>query len=278
MAVSDDSHKDISPFKPLFTPKNLPAALRDFLRDYEEQAPSKPMRLVKYISQRVSLSRRTVDALIQRGHATVDGSVVTNPATHVGVGNVVIFRGNQLPVAEETPMLFGYHKPKGLLTSHGDPFGRPCVWDHLPDWLPAGLVSVGRLDQDTEGLLLLTNSGALKRFMELPKNALQRRYRVWCKGAPLSKDHVLQATKGLQDGDINYRPFRLDLKPDSKICGEGMQSFRHKVCDLTLTEGKKREVRRIMTLWGNHVTRLVRLSYGPFLLSGIKNGDARRFV
>lgn len=219
------------------------------------------MRLVKHIAQRTPFSRRYVDRQLQTEGAWVNGKQIFDPAHDVSGDDSIVFQGKKLSLDLPRARLFRYHKPKGLLTSHADPKGRPCLFDHLPPHLPKGLISIGRLDMATEGLLLLTNCGTLKRTMELPQTGLVRTYHVTFRGPPLKATHQKQAHKGLTIDGMRYAPCTLTLFP-----GEAC-------CTLALTEGKNREVRRIMAFWGCHVTRLIRLSYGPFHLNTLARGQ-----
>jgi len=155
--------------------------------------------------------------------------------------------------------LFVYHKPAGLVVSHKDERGRATVFEHLPRDLPR-VVSVGRLDLDSEGLLLLTTSGALARALELPKNALKRVYRARIRGLPM-ETHLAQLRRGVRVGDVEYQPIDVTL--------ERSKEGRNQWLTLTLREGKNREIRRIFEHFDLPVSRLIRIQYGNFHLDDL---------
>lgn len=230
-----------------------------FLRKYGFQDPRHdlqsegPQRLVKYIADRCALSRRQVDCLIQKEGAMLNGQIVYDPALTVCGALQIVFQNKILSSTRPNLEICAYDKPAGMLTSRFDPQGRPCLFDCLPPCAPSGLLPVGRLDFMTEGLLLLTNNGDFKRFMEHPKNHIPRTYQVWFKGK-LTEKYIKHAAFGLVIEGIQYRPCQVI-------------AIKNGVCQITLTEGKNREIRRMMAFWGLQVTRLVRLCYGPFGLS-----------
>ncbi len=218
------------------------------------------MRIAKAMARAGLCSRREAERWIADGRVSVNGRVLKTPACEVGPSDKVLVDGKPLPVADTT-QLWRYHKPKGLVTTHADPQGRPTVFDKLPPEMPR-VISVGRLDVNTEGLLLLTNDGALARHMELPSTGWLRRYRVRAKG------RVTQAElDGLKDGveidGISYGPIEATL-----------DSVQGANCWLTIgiREGKNREVRNVLTYLGLAVNRLIRVSFGPFQLLDLAPG------
>ncbi|MEM7191794.1 MAG: pseudouridine synthase, partial [Pseudomonadota bacterium] len=199
---------------------------------------------------------------IDAGRVSVNGMVLTTPAHLVSGDDAILVDGEPIPEAE-APRLWRYHKPKGLVTSHKDPEGRPTVFANLPAALPR-VISVGRLDINTEGLLLLTTDGALARHLELPSTGWVRRYRVRAHG------EVSQARlDGLKDGikidGTAYGPV------DARI--ERVQG-RNIWLNIALREGKNREVKNIASHLGLAVNRLIRTSFGPFALGDLASGAA----
>ena len=175
----------------------------------------------------------------------------------------ILLDGEKLPEIEQT-RLWLYHKPAGLLTTHKDTEARATVFDHLPAGLPR-VISVGRLDLNSEGLLLLTNNGELSRKLELPENGWSRRYKVRVHGF-VNKNKLADLAKGATVDGINYGPVKAELESQN-----GTNSW----LIVTLNEGKNREVRKLMKSIGLEVARLIRLSYGPFQLGNLKKGEVR---
>lgn len=220
----------------------------------------KPERLAKIIARAGVCSRRDAEKLIISGRVTVEGVVVPTPAFTATPQQHITVDGKPLPLVE-APRLWRYHKPRGLLTTHHDPQGRPTVFDFLPSALPR-VISVGRLDFDSEGLLLLTNDGELSRFLELPTTGWERSYRVRVFGT--IQDSLLQSLrKGITIEGMRYGP----------ICAvrDTESSGSNTWLTLTLTEGKNREIRRVMAHFGWSVSRLIRLSFGPFVLGNLNS-------
>lgn len=218
-------------------------------------------RIAKRIAASGACSRRAAEKLIEEGRVKLNGEIVATPATLVGDGDNITINGKAINQAE-APQLWLYHKPKGLLTTHDDPKGRPTVFANLPKHLPR-VISVGRLDYNTEGLLLLTNSGALSRAMELPQNALSRTYRVRVDGA-LSDAALQQIAHGATIEGMRYKP--------AEITRESTKNTRNQWIRMTLTEGKNREVRKLCEFAGLEVSRLIRVAYGPFTLGTLEPG------
>ena len=226
----------------------------------ENQLPISGERIAKVIARAGICSRRDAERLIADGRVEVDGKTLTSPATNVLPTNQIRVDGTPLPVKQPV-RLWRYHKPAGLVTSHKDPQGRPTVFDALPDTLPR-VVSVGRLDLNTEGLLLLTNDGGLARTLELPDTGWVRRYRVRVFGH-VSQEELDKLKDGITVDGIHYG--QIDAKLDRQQGGNAWIT-------IALREGKNREVRRVMEALGLKANRLIRLSYGPFQLGNLKSG------
>ncbi len=235
------------------------------------KAPKKPAatpakttegeRIAKVLSRAGIASRREAERFIELGEVTVNGKVITSPALNVTAVDKITVRG-ELVGAPEPARLWLYYKPEGLVTSASDEKGRDTVFDHLPEDMPR-VMSVGRLDLNSEGLLLLTNDGELKRRLELPSTGWLRKYRVRVKGNP-TEPEIEPLRKGITiDGD-RFQP--MEVKID-----------RHQGANAWLTvglrEGKNREIRRAMDHIGVTVNRLIRISYGPFRLNELQPGE-----
>jgi 23S rRNA pseudouridine2605 synthase len=223
-------------------------------------ADSAPMRIAKAMARAGLCSRREAERWIADGRVSVNGKLLRTPAVEVSGADKIIVDGRPLPAAEP-PRLWRYHKPKGLVTTHADPQGRPTVFDKMPPEMPR-VVSIGRLDFNTEGLLLLTNDGELARYMELPATGWARRYRVRAKGRTTPAE--LEKLKGGVDLDgVQYGP--VDATIDS-VQGANMW------LTIAIREGKNREVRKILSHLGLDVNRLIRVSFGPFQLLDLAPG------
>ncbi len=220
------------------------------------------MRIAKALARAGLCSRRDAERWIEQGRVSVNGKVLASPALDVSAGDRILVDGKELP-APEPPRLWRYHKPKGLVTTHADPQGRPTVFGALPTHLPR-VVSIGRLDFNTEGLLLLTNDGALARHLELPATGWMRRYRVRAHGN-VTQDRLDALKAGVEINGVRYGPIEATLdKP------QGSNVW----LTLGLREGKNREVRKILDSLGLTVTRLIRISFGPFQLLDLPPGEA----
>ncbi len=220
-------------------------------------------RLAKFMARSGVCSRRQAEEFIRQQRVTVNGDVVDTPAFNVSGNEKILLDGEKLPEKQEN-RLWLYHKPVGLVTTHKDEKGRPTVFDNLPIGLPR-VISVGRLDLNSEGLLLLTNSGELSRALELPSNGWSRRYKVRVHG--IIDDGKLQNLQnGIVIDGISYGSIKAVV--ESK---QGTNSW----LTVTLTEGKNREIRKVMKAIGLEVARLIRLSYGPFQLGSLKPGEVR---
>ena len=217
-------------------------------------------RVAKVIARAGLCSRREAERLIAEGRVAVDGVVLDSPAVTVGPANKITVNGEALPAAEP-PRLFRYHKPAGLVTTARDPQGRPTVFDRLPPGLPR-LMPVGRLDLASEGLLLLTNDGGLKRRLELPATGWTRRYRVRAFGR-VEPERLAALAKGIRISGIDYGPIAASLDTQ-----QGANAW----LTMSLAEGKNREIRRVCEHLGLKVNRLIRLAYGPFQLGKLEAG------
>ncbi len=218
-------------------------------------------RIAKYLARAGVASRREVERLIEQGVVTVNGETLTTPAFKVTPDMDIRVDGTRVgkPAA---PRLWRYHKPDGLVTTHKDPQGRATVFKALEGRLPR-VISVGRLDLTTEGLLLLTNDGGLARALELPSTGWTRRYRVRAYGRTTQK--ALDALKdGVEIDGVAYGPVRAQLDQV-----QGGNSW----ITLSINEGKNREVRNLMRYLDLHVNRLIRTAYGPFQLGKLAKGD-----
>jgi 23S rRNA pseudouridine2605 synthase len=225
-----------------------------------EPAPEEPMRIAKAMARAGLCSRREAERWIGQGRVAVNGKVLSTPAFEVGAADKVTVDGKPLPVAE-TARLWRYYKPRGLVTTHSDPQGRPTVFSALPPELPR-VISVGRLDFNSEGLLLLTNSGALARHLELPSTGWLRRYRVRAHGR-VTQEQLDALRDGVEIEGVRYGPIEATL--DSV---QGANAW----LTVSLREGKNREVRRVLKSLALDVNRLIRISYGPFQLLDLKPG------
>ena len=225
-----------------------------------EETTDKGQRLARRIARAGVCSRRAAEELIRAGRVMVNGQTVTTPALNVTADDEVMVDGVPLP-APAPPRLWRYHKPRGLIVTERDEKGRPTVFERLPDEL-GRVISVGRLDLNSEGLLLLTNDGTLARRLELPATGWTRRYRVRAFGRVTQ-----QALDALRDGltidGVHYG--KVVAKRDAAEGANVWMTF-------ALREGKNREIRRICEHLGLKVNRLIRTAYGPFQLGGLKKG------
>jgi 23S rRNA pseudouridine2605 synthase len=218
-------------------------------------------RIAKVLSRAGLASRRDAEEWIVQGRVTVNGRLINSPALDVTGNDVITVDGKPLPPRERT-RLFLYHKPRGLMTTHADPEGRPTVFDNLPEGLPR-LISIGRLDFNTEGLLLLTNDGGLARALELPDTGWLRRYRVRAHGE-VTQAQLDELKKGVEVEGVKYGPIDATLERD-----QGANVW----LVFAIREGKNREVRNVLAHLGLEVNRLIRVSYGPFQLAELEEGQ-----
>ncbi len=217
-------------------------------------------RIAKRLARAGVCSRRDGEKMIAEGRVSVNGVLLTSPAVTVCDRDIILVDGKPLPEKEKT-RLWRYYKPPGLITAHSDPQGRPTVFSVLPSSLPR-VISVGRLDYSSEGLLLLTNDGELARRLELPTTGWARRYRVRVHGTVVEA-RLASLSKGITIEGIHYGPIQAVLDRQ-----QGSNAW----LTVTLREGKNREVRRIMEHMGWTVNRLIRLAYGPFQLGNLEPG------
>ena len=223
-------------------------------------------RIAKLLARAGIASRREVERMIAAGRVKIGDEVVTTPATVLRTLKGVTVDGKAVKAAEP-PRLFMFHKPSGLITAERDPTGRPTIYTALRNALPAGtprLMPVGRLDLNTEGLLLLTNDGELKRAMELPSSGIPRTYRARTFG-DITQAQLEQLIEGVTIDGMHYGKIDANME---------RRTGRNQWIELTLTEGKNREVRRVLEHLGLQVSRLLRTSYGPFQLLDLPRGQA----
>ncbi len=220
-------------------------------------------RIAKFIARSGVCSRRQAEELILQQRVTVNGEVIESPAFNVEGNEKILIDGEKLPAQEQTRMWI-YYKPNGLVTTHKDEHDRPTVFDNLPAGLPR-VISIGRLDLNSEGLLLLTNSGELSRKLELPSNGWSRRYKVKVHGK-LDKNKLSSLEQGIEIDGIRYGSIKVEIESE-----QGTNAW----LSVTLQEGKNREIRKVMKFIGLDVARLIRLSYGPFQLGSLKKGEVR---
>ena len=220
-------------------------------------------RIAKFMARSGVCSRRQAEELIKQQRVSVNGEIIDSPAFNVTGDEKILLDGEKLPQIEHT-RLWLYHKPCGLLTTHKDEQNRATVFDNLPAGLPR-VISVGRLDLNSEGLLLLTNSGELSRKLELPSNGWSRRYKVRVHGY-VDKKKLAELEKGVTIDGVSYGPVKAEIESQN-----GSNSW----LSITLNEGKNREIRKLMKYIGLEVARLIRLSYGPFQLGSLKKGEVK---
>ncbi|TVQ82500.1 MAG: rRNA pseudouridine synthase [Micavibrio sp.] len=222
---------------------------------------SEKEKIARRIARAGICSRREAEKLVEAGRVVVNGQRVETPAMRVAATDKVAVDGKEL-AAKEPAQLWRYHKPAGLVTTNSDEKGRMTIFDTFPADFPR-VMTVGRLDMNTEGLLLLTNDGDLARYMELPETGWTRRYRVRVFGQV--DEAALQGLKrGIEIDGIKYKSIKAEL--DEK------QQGRNAWLSVALTEGKNREIRKVMEALGLQVNRLIRIAYGPFQLGNLDKG------
>ncbi len=229
-------------------------------RPESDGRPAAQMRIAKALARAGLCSRRDGERWIEAGRVAVNGRRITSPALDVTPRDTVTVDGQPLPQPEPT-RLWRYSKPKGQVTTHRDPEGRPTVFENLPDEMPR-VVSIGRLDYNTEGLLLMTTDGELARYLELPATGWLRRYRVRAHG-DISQETLDELADGISVDGVHYGPIEATL--DSR-------QGRNVWLTIGLREGKNREVRKVLATLGLDVNRLIRISFGPFQLLDLKPG------
>ncbi len=221
------------------------------------------MRIAKAIAASGLASRREAERWIEQGKVKIDGQVIDSPAINVSEGSLIEVDDKPIPKPEKAAIWL-FHKPKGVMTTRSDPQGRAVIYDHLPKDAQQ-LHPVGRLDLNSEGLLLMTNNGELKRELELPSTGLERRYRVRVRGCP-SKDTLARLAKGVKIAGTKYRPLKTVVEK------KGSNSW----LVVTLTEGKNREIRRIFEHFDHPVSRLIRVAYGKYELGDLASGKLKK--
>ena len=228
--------------------------------DKQNEHPPAGERIAKVIARAGLASRREAEAWIAAGRVAVNGKLVASPALNVGARDRIEVDGQPLPMRERT-RLFLYHKQRGLLTTHADPRGRPTIFSVLPKELPR-LISVGRLDLNTEGLLLLTNDGGLARALELPATGWLRRYRVRAHGS-VAQAQLDALRRGITIDGVRYG--EIEATVDRSQGSNVWLTF-------AIREGKNREVKNVLGHLGLAVNRLIRVSFGPFRLGDLSEG------
>jgi 23S rRNA pseudouridine2605 synthase len=224
------------------------------------KAKGEPQRIAKLLARAGIASRREIERMIAEGRVAIDGVKLETPATLVASLQGVTFDGQ--PVNAPAPArLFRFHKPTGFLTAERDPRGRPTIYDRLPPDLPR-LMPVGRLDLNTEGLLLMTTDGELKRQLELPSTGVERTYRARVFG-PVTQAQLEDLIDGIEIEGVRYGSIDANLE---------RRTGRNGWVEMRLAEGKNREVRRVLEFLGLQVSRLIRTSYGPFPLADLPVG------
>jgi len=224
-------------------------------------------RIAKLLARAGIASRREIERMIADGRVAIDGKPVDTPATFLTYLKGVTVDGKPVAAPEPT-RLFAFHKPTGLITAERDPMGRPTIYSALVNALPKRtprLMPIGRLDLNTEGLLLLTNDGELKREMELPSSGIPRIYRARTFG-DVTQEQLEELIDGISIDGVNYGPIDANLE---------RSTGRNQWIEVSITEGKNREVRKVLEHLGLQVSRLIRTAYGPFELEDLPRGRAR---
>ncbi len=232
----------------------------------DNRLPEAGDRIAKLLARAGVASRREVERMIAEGRVALNGKVLDTPAVKLDNLSGVTVDGKAVGAAE-APRLFAFHKPSGLITAERDPQGRPTIYTALRNALPRGagrVMPIGRLDFTTEGLLLLTNDGEMKRAMELPSTGVPRTYRARAFG-DVSQAQLDELIEGIEIDGIRYGRIEADLER-----GSG----KNRWIEMKLTEGKNREVRRVLEHLGLQVNRLMRTAYGPFELADLPRGQA----
>ena len=243
---------------------NLPSTAKGAIMAENQKRPGE--RIAKLLSRAGVASRREAERMIADGRVKIGEEVVTTPATVLENLNGVTVDGKPVNAPEAT-RLFAFHKPTGLITAERDPAGRPTIYNALRTALPKDtprVMPIGRLDLNTEGLLLLTNDGELKRAMELPASGIPRTYRARTYG-DITQAQLEDLIDGITIDGVRYGKIDANLE---------RRTGTNQWIELTLTEGKNREVRRVLEHLGLKVSRLIRTAYGPFILDDLPRGQA----
>ncbi|WP_319295298.1 pseudouridine synthase [Sphingobium sp.] len=225
------------------------------------EGSKEPQRIAKLLARAGVASRREIERMIAEGRIALNGEVLTTPATLLASLQGVTVDGKPVDAPEPT-RLFLFHKPAGYLTAERDPKGRPTIYDRLPAELPR-VMPIGRLDMNTEGLLLLTTDGEFKRQMELPSTGVERSYRARAHGT-VSQAQLEELVMGVEIDGIRYGRIHANLE---------RRTGTNQWIEMTLTEGKNREVRRVLEYLGLEVNRLIRTRYGIFELTDLPVGE-----
>ena len=228
------------------------------------------IRLAKKIAESGIASRREAERLIESGRITVDGEIITTPVFFVNGENVICVDGKRISEKSDKIIIWKFYKPRGIIASKKDTQNRKTVFDFF-DKKNDRLLYIGRLDYNSEGLLLFTNNGDIARKMELPSTALKRVYKARIFGN-LSEDAVRKMKRGVTVKGIKYGS--VEVKIDKRDSSE--KSSSNIWVTVSLSEGKNREIRKIMDHFGCTVNRLIRISYGPFKLNDLKSGEVSR--
>ena len=218
-------------------------------------------RIAKKISRAGLCSRREAEKLIKNGRIKLNGEIILTPAINVSENDILLFDNKPIQEKKST-RLWRFHKPKGFLVTNSDPKGRPIIYDILPKSLPR-VISIGRLDFDTEGLILLTNDGELARKIELPSTGWIRKYRVRVHGK-VKAESLKKLVNEIQVASFQTKPIEANLD---------IQKGSNAWITISLKEGKNRQIRKAMEFLGYPVNRLIRTSYGPFQLGNLVKGE-----
>jgi 23S rRNA pseudouridine2605 synthase len=243
-----------------FKPKRLKTSLPRPEAEHDAPPPKGAERIAKVMARAGLASRREAEAWISAGRVSVNGATINSPALNVTPTDRISVDGKPLPQRERT-RVFLFHKPRGLVTTSSDTHGRPTIFGALPKGLPR-LISVGRLDMNTQGLLLLTNDGGLARALELPATGWLRRYRVRAFGE-VTQQRLDELKNGITVDGVNYGAIEAAL---DRVQGSNVW------ITFAMREGKNREIRNVLRALGLQVNRLIRVSFGPFQLGELPDG------